>query len=127
MDFPVVEDEVGNYLFNAEQIKCRCGCGYRVDYAPLLVKLGTAQLNAGFSFNINSWCRCYNHNRDVGGSETSSHRKGYAVDIETKNNWYRYKILHALFQAGFKRIGIGKNYIHADVDPNKGEMIIWLY
>jgi len=63
----------------------------------------------------------------VGGKETSSHLKGYAVDIKCEESPYRYLLVGGLLKAGFKRIGIGKNFIHADIDPEKVGSLIWVY
>ena len=66
------------------------------------------------------------HNSDVGGRVGSSHLKGLAVDISCDNSGHRQKILTALIQVGFKRIGIAKSFIHTDLDNEKPNAI-WLY
>jgi len=76
---------------------------------------------------INSGYRCPDHNREVGGTKTSSHQAGYAADIQCNMYSRRWKILDGLVKAGFTRIGIGKSFIHADDDPNKTPGVIWVY
>ena len=76
---------------------------------------------------ITSGYRCEEHNREVGGKETSSHPKGLAADIKCDGSSYRFILVGALLKAGFKRIGIGKDFIHADIDPDKTQNLIWEY
>ena len=91
-----------------------------------LHKLDEARELAGVPFKITSGYRSPQHNLDVGGRIGSSHIKGLAVDIACVNSHQRQKILTALIQVGFKRIGIGKSFIHSDLDPEKPNAI-WLY
>jgi hypothetical protein len=77
-------------------------------------------------FKINSGYRTVKHNRTVGGSSTSSHLNGSAVDINCKNSSVRQRIIDGLILAGFERIGIAKTFVHADNDSNKPPAI-WLY
>lgn len=78
---------------------------------------------------ITSSYRCETHNSDpkVGGSKTSSHLKGLAADIKCENATYRFYLLNALTHVGFKRIGIGKDFIHVDLDETKDQNVIWTY
>jgi len=77
-------------------------------------------------YKINSGYRTKEHNRKVGGSETSSHLLGCAADIHCNNSRIREKIMFGLISAGFQRIGIANTFIHCDIDPNK-KPAIWLY
>jgi len=92
----------------------------------MLDMLNMARGSAGVPFRINSGYRTEAHNKKVGGSPTSSHLNGSAVDIHCNNSRMREKILYGLISAGFQRIGIAKTFIHADVDPTKNPAI-WLY
>ncbi len=89
--------------------------------------LNHARQIAGIPFKINSGFRSQEHNEKVGGSENSSHLRGYAADIHATSSTYRYEILSALLQAGFNRIGIAETFIHVDNDPNKTQKVIWTY
>ena len=59
-------------------------------------------------------------------SKNSSHLKGYAADIACESGPNRLKIVQALLEAGFTRIGIAKTFIHCDNDPDKPDSI-WTY
>lgn len=90
-------------------------------------KLNNAREIAGVPFILNSAYRCDSHNAEIGGSQTSSHLYGVAVDIKCTNSHDRYKILTALIQVGFNRIGIAKTFIHVDDDMTKPSELIWMY
>lgn len=64
---------------------------------------------------------------EQGRSGTSSHTKGIAIDLKAETSNKRYKIVNALLSTGFNRIGIGKNFIHVDLDRNKTQNVIWHY
>jgi len=36
-------------------------------------------------------------------------------------------MIEALLDADFTRIGIGKDFIHVDMDPNKEPNVMWTY
>lgn len=90
-------------------------------------KLNKAREIAGIPFILNSAYRCDSHNADVGGSATSSHLYGVAVDIRCTGSRDRFLIVDALIKAGIHRIGIHKNFIHADDDFSKPKGLIFLY
>jgi len=89
--------------------------------------LNHARQIAGIPFKINSGFRTKEHNAKVGGTENSSHLRGYAADIHCTSSTYRYEIISALLQAGFNRIGVAKTFIHVDNDPIKTQKVIWTY
>ena len=89
--------------------------------------LNIARDLAKIPFIINSWCRCSANNELAGGSPTSSHLKGLAVDIRVKGFKDRFTIVNALLKAGFNRLGLSDSFVHADIDTSKKDEIIWLY
>lgn len=116
------------------EFACKCGCGLNVPHPELLKRLDSARANTVVRFVITSGCRCSKHNKDVGGKVTSSHLPEEendfmcaAVDIRIMNSTERLLIVKALILAGFTRIGIGKTFVHADVDKGKIQNVIWLY
>jgi uncharacterized protein YcbK (DUF882 family) len=92
-----------------------------------LEKLDYARGNAGVPFKINSGYRTKEWNLKVGGRVGSSHLKGLAVDIHCNNSRDRALIINALMEVGVNRFGIARTFIHADVDKNKDQDVIWLY
>ena len=92
-----------------------------------LEKLDYARHNAGIPFKITSGYRCKEHNIKVGGRVGSSHLKGLAADIAYTGSRERYIIVNALISVGITRLGIGKSFIHCDLDNSKDQDVIWLY
>ena len=105
-------------------IRDREGSGVNMNI-DFLYKLDDARRIAGTPFKINSGYRTPEHNAKVGGVESSSHTRGYAADISVGSSSQRYKILTALIEAGFNRIGVYKTFIHCDCDPDNSENVIW--
>lgn len=107
------------------------GSGKYMD-ATFLEMLDDARGWAGIPFKITSGYRTPSHNAYVGGvqaglkSKGSSHLFGYAADIACNNSADREIILNAVIEAGFRRIGIAKTFIHVDNDPDKNPAV-WLY
>jgi len=111
--------------FKREEFLCE-HCKQEQMSQEFIDRLQRARSISPIPFKITSGWRCQHHNAEVGGRPNSSHVKGYAVDIRTRNDWERSEIVSALILAGFRRIGIAKNFIHVDSDPNK-ERAIWTY
>ena len=113
--------------FTDAEFTCHGGCGKQGMAPGFILQLTRARERAGVPFVINSGYRCAAHNKRIGGSPTSSHLTGTAVDIAARSNTRRFRILDALLAEGFIRIGIGKTFIHADLDPRKAQKVVWLY
>ena len=95
--------------------------------APELVSmLDFAREMAGIPFFITSGLRTPEQNRKCGGAIDSAHLKGLAVDLKCDNSRERHKIIAGLIKAQFKRIGIAKDHIHADIDESKDIFVLWL-
>lgn len=109
------------------ELECNCGCGLINMKHITMQKIETARVLADIPFGVNSGSRCKIHNKLEGGKDTSSHLEGYALDIAVTSSRARFIILKALIDAGFTRIGIGKNFIHVDDDPIKPPEVSWLY
>ena len=93
----------------------------------LLRKLDIARSLAGIPFVINDDYRTPADNERVGGSKNSAHLRGLAVDIACPDSHTRHLMYDGLRTAGFRRIGIGSNYIHADIDDSLPQEVTWLY
>ena len=117
--------------FDPSEFACKCGCGLGAESMDkaLLLQLQNARTIAGTPFYLPSAIRCIEHNRREGGSDTSSHLSGHAVDIEVVDSHTRFVIKNALREAGFTRIGDSKDggFIHADNDSTKTQEVEWLY
>ena len=103
------------------------GSGSNMDH-KFLEKLDYARGNAGVPFKINSGYRTeYWNDKVIKARIGSSHKLGLAVDIACKGSRPRALIITALLEVGITRIGIGKTFIHCDVDNKKDQNVFWLY
>ena len=115
--------------FTAEERRCKCGkCdGAVIENLELIRLLESVRHQVGNAIVINSWCRCPAHNEAEGGKPDSAHLSGKAVDISCDNGVYRWKLVDILKSVGFQRIGIAKSFVHADIDTEKPQRVIWTY
>jgi hypothetical protein len=122
-----------NQYFTANEFQCKCGkCSEPLIDATLMVKLTIARKNANIPFRIASGCRCEAHNKAVKGASNSDHLftgniATCGVDILCKNDSDRFTILKALFDAGFRRFGVHKSFIHAGLALRNPGGCIWFY
>jgi len=120
-----VEEEMALKYFKLSEFDDAPGTGKNMK-KEFLTKLDKARAIADVPFKITSGYRSKETNKRVGGVSTSSHLKGLAADISCKDSSTRQKIVNALIQAGFTRIGIADTFIHCDTDKDKNDAI-WLY
>jgi hypothetical protein len=86
-----------------------------------LALLEAARGIAGCAFLITSHYRTPLESESVGGFKTDAHTKipCSAFDIACTDSEQRWKIVFALRDAGFRRIGINKDKPHVHVDMEK--------
>ena len=102
------------------------GSGSRMQKSTLAM-LDKARGISGIPFVILSGVRTEEHNAEVGGVDSSAHVRGYAADIAAVTDADKKAIAAALVKVGFKRIGIGSTFVHADNDPSKPSPVAWGY
>jgi len=78
---------------------------------------------------INSGARSPSHNKKVGGVSNSSHKmpKCKAVDIKAQTTFIRNHLVLVARDIGFKRIGVGRTFVHLDTDDMKSQYVAWGY
>ena len=114
------------YFYKSE-LACKCGCGVYLFDKELLKILNAVRHEYGLPIFVTSGYRCKEHNDFLpNSSPTSSHRKGRAVDISCHAG-NRFILVKLLIKHGVTRIGVGKDFIHADIDPMKNQERMWLY
>lgn len=93
----------------------------------LISKLDQARDYAGIPFIITSGLRTPETNKSLTGAvEDSAHLSGMAVDLRIYTTVARFKIVKALLDVGFNRIGIYDKHIHCDIDKEKPQNVIWI-
>lgn len=114
--------------FSRESFECPC-CkeGPEKMDSEMISDLDAAREAAGIPFVVTSGYRCPEYNAEVGAISSSAHVRGYAVDIACGGSRSRHKIVTALKRQGFTRIGVAKDFVHVDSDPDKPAKVMWVY
>tara|TARA_R110002051_G_scaffold325529_1_gene428620 strand:+ start:21459 stop:21989 length:531 start_codon:yes stop_codon:yes gene_type:complete len=97
----------------------------------LIFMLQQLEARTGYPiFNwINSGARSPSHNSKVGGVSNSSHKMPTckAVDIKASTTFIRNHLVSVARDVGFKRIGVGRTFVHLDTDNLKSQYVAWGY
>jgi uncharacterized protein YcbK (DUF882 family) len=123
----------GTKNFNADEFKCHCGCSENSVDMSLLYALQAVRDIIEIPMKISSGYRCVDHNKDVGGADTSSHLRGLAADIAVYNSSQAFILMRGIIISNrFKRIGYGKMnsgelVLHVDIDSTKVQEVLWGY
>lgn len=116
--------------FKSSEFECKCGCGLDKVDPSFLWHLNLARDYAGIAFVVISGCRCEQHNKAEGGTEYSDHLCLPAcegADIYVENSLARFRIISAALNAGFKRIGVAKTFVHLGSRRNNPQNVLWTY
>lgn len=122
---PELTHKIGSPDVNNSRFVCHC-CGQNFTDPRLIQRIAEIELRVGEQLNVTSGYRCDSHNRKVGGSKTSSHMAGLAVDVACSGSRLRYRIVNAAISVGIDRIGIYRTFIHLDIDRSKDPRVMWL-
>lgn len=76
---------------------------------------------------LSSGWRCRALNIDVGGVKGSAHERGLAADIRFSSLDEAFEIVNSAIAVGCKRIGLGKNFIHIDIDYSRPTPAVFTY
>jgi len=76
---------------------------------------------------ITSGYRTPSWNLKIGGVPNSAHTKGLAADVLCETSSKRFKLVKIAIEKGIRRIGIGKDFIHLDMDRSKPWRTMWTY
>ena len=106
---------------------CVPACSVKDLNSKLVERIIMAQRMCGEQFVITSGFRSQSYERSKGRKGSSSHCKGLAVDVSAISSHLRFKIVAGCILAGFPRLGIGKTFLHIDIDETKPHPIIFHY
>ena len=107
--------------------KCTPSCSLQDMKQDFINRLDTARDIAGIPFVINCAYRSREYDLSKGRSGNSAHTRGRAVDIRCNSSATAFRIIDAALKVGFKRIGVGKTFIHLDDDMILPQNVIWNY
>lgn len=66
-------------------------------------------------------------NADAGGVPNSEHMVGEGADLLAIESRERFMLADAAYKAGFRRIGIGRNFVHVGVSTTLAQDVLWTY
>lgn len=120
--------------FDHREFACRDGCGADQVSARLIDRLQAMRDEVHRPMLIRSGCRCRAWNLHEGGKPDSAHltvpedgELCEAADLVAPDSATRFDLIGAAIIAGFRRIGIGPDFVHLDVDVHKPQEVLWLY
>lgn len=106
--------------FQRSEFACKCHCGFSTVDAELLNTLERVRDYFNSPVTINSGCRCYNHNSNIGGSSHSKHCFGIAADFTVKDHTPEevYEFINR-YEPESYGLGLYKSWVHLDVRSTK--------
>lgn len=113
--------------FTLDEFKCRFTGKNEID--PDFVEwLDGVRHTCDFPFKINSGYRGAAHPLEARKPDgPGPHNRGRAADISCTSPRRRFLVIKAAVEAGCKRIGIAKTYVHLDMDTVGDPEVVWLY
>ncbi len=118
--------------FSEWEFICKCGCKTNIVSKRFIWMLQYSRELAGILYTITSGCRCPGHNKSEGGSPESDHLvtdiwQCEGADIACTSSHLRMIIINASIEAGFKRIGVAKTFIHLGCALRNTHNVLWTY
>ena len=120
--------------FQPAEFACKCGrkdCdALKVPSPDLLARLNVLRLRLDRPLTITSGIRCAYWNEKSGGVKGSGHETGEEVDLACATSQERWRLLAGVFESTqplFRRIGVGKTFIHLGVSTALPNGVIWTY
>lgn len=118
---------MAKYFTNAEFRKCDPPCGLDDMNPELMAKLDALREKCNMPLVINCAYRSPEWDKRKGRSGNSAHTRGLAVDIRCNASATRFKIVRCAMELGFTRIGIGKTFVHLDIDKSLPQGVMFDY
>lgn len=115
------------YFTEAEFRRCTPPCSLQDMDQQFMRQLDAARASAGIPFVLNSAYRSPAWELSKGRTGRGDHPQGRGVDIRCNTSANRMKIVRALLDNGFRRIGIANTYVHAGLGKDLPQDVMWDY
>lgn len=119
--------KTSKYFAPAEFKRCTPSCSIEDMDQRFLNTLDALRAQAGIPLVLNCAYRSREYDIKKGRSGNSAHTRGLAADIRCNASATRWKIVTAVLALGIRRIGIGKSYVHVDIDGTLPQDVVWHY
>jgi len=113
--------ELNEYL-HTDEIKCKCSrkqCHFTLVAQETIDSFYRSRLAVGLPLKVNSWFRCQEHNKAVGGIDESSHTTGLAVDVRKFYEPANNKKLKKALEANFDVVIEYYTFFHCHNEPDQ--------
>lgn len=118
---------MAKYFTETEFNYCTPSCSIKDMNSHFINLLDNIRERAGIPFILTCAYRSREWDLKKGRSGNSAHTKGLAVDIKYNSSADAFKIIESAMYFGIKRIGIGRTFIHLDMDDSLPQNVIWNY
>lgn len=118
---------MAKYFKDSEFRKCDPPCSIEDMKPHFLETLDELRELCGIPLVLNCAYRSKEWDIAKNRSGNSAHTKGLAVDIRCNTSRNRYIIVKSAVKLGFKRIGIGKTFVHLDLDEELPQEVMFDY
>lgn len=118
---------MSKYFNESEFGRCVPPCSEKDMNRNLMTRLDLLREKCGMPLIINCAYRSREWDLKKGRSGNSAHTRGLAVDIRCLSSATRYTIVKNAIELGFVRIGIGKTFVHLDIDKSLSQDVIFDY
>lgn len=108
--------KISKYFTRAE-VSCKCGCGFDSMDIETLKVADEAREYVGAPISPSSACRCHKHNKRVGGSKSSLHKKARAMDLPVSDPKALYEYLDNKYPDRYG-LGLYSTFVHIDTRTN---------
>lgn len=115
------------YFAEAEFRRCSPACSLQDMEQNFMDLLDKVRRRAGIPLVISCAFRSREWDLARGRSGNSAHTKGLGIDIVANSSATRMKIVSAALDVGIRRIGIGKGFVHLDIDESLPCDVMWHY
>lgn len=119
--------KTSKYFAPAEFKRCTPSCSIEDMDQRFLNTLDAIRALAGIPLVLKCAYRSVAWDKAKGRTGNSAHTKGLAADIRCNSSATRWKIVTAALALGIRRIGIGKSYVHVDIDGALPQDVVWHY
>jgi zinc D-Ala-D-Ala carboxypeptidase len=99
--------------FTRNELKCKCGCDQLVIDFNFISIIEQLREFIDYPFIVNSFYRCEEHNKKIGGSRNSFHLKGQAIDLKI-NGENALRLIEVARCFGITGVGVYKTFVHLD-------------
>jgi len=123
---PPVDDDPHSFLVDPTKLGSPDTPGDWQHTDPELLRLlALLSKEVGRKLEVNSGHRSHTHNEEIGGVSDSAHLTYKAVDLHAGNPEKALALAKAAAKVGFQRIGVGRTFVHVDVDYSKNYPTAW--